>query len=179
LLSGFAACSASDGGVDEVLDVPGESQGAPEESSQVTVVPSGEASTKLGVARWEVSAAEVYGLDGSGEVLAEFRNTDRGLESVLPEAGVLGVGGSGLPELAQRYYEAFSADAQSVLPAGADPSASVVPSGLVFVDCFGSLATCFDARDAIFEQTRVFCVCQPPDLDQFCGSSLVDLECNL
>lgn len=61
----------------------------------------------------------------------------------------------------------------------ADPSAAVEASGFVLVDCFVSVAACFPVRDAIFAQSGVFCVCQPPDLDQNCGGNLVDLECNL
>lgn len=89
------------------------------------------------------------------------------------------------PSAAEAISEENSTPAQdSVVDAaalleGADTSASVDPSGLVFVDCYANLVTCFPDRDAIFEQTGVVCVCQAPDLDQFCGSSLVDLECNL
>jgi hypothetical protein len=70
-------------------------------------------------------------------------------------------------------------DGEKSSATGADTSAAVEPSALVCVDCYGSLATCFTDRDAIFEQAGVVCVCQPPDLDQCCTSSLVDLECNL
>jgi hypothetical protein len=63
--------------------------------------------------------------------------------------------------------------------AGADTSAAVEGSGLQVVDCYLNLVTCFPDRDRIFEETGILCVCQNPDLDQFCGTSLVDLECNI
>ena len=179
LLGALAACGSNESGVDEVRDVVAEARGAQDESSATTVVPAGEASAQLGVARWEGYADAIYGFENSGKVVAEFHSTDRGLESVLPEAGLLTDAGSGFSELTQRYYDAFSADAQSVVPDGADASAAVAASGLVFVDCYLNLASCFRDRDLIFQQTRIVCVCQPPDLDQFCGTSLVDLECNL
>jgi hypothetical protein len=70
-------------------------------------------------------------------------------------------------------------DGEEASASGADTSAAVEPSALVCIDCYGTLATCFTDRDAIFQQTGVVCVCQPPDLDQCCTPSLVDLECNL
>lgn len=62
---------------------------------------------------------------------------------------------------------------------GANASAEVEASGLVCTDCYVSLPPCFEDRDAIFEETGILCVCQPPDLDQCCASNQVDLECNL
>lgn len=60
-----------------------------------------------------------------------------------------------------------------------DTSAEVQASGLVCTACYSSLPPCFEDRDAIFDETGVVCVCQPPDLDQCCGSNQFDLECNL
>jgi hypothetical protein len=61
----------------------------------------------------------------------------------------------------------------------AETSAAVEGSGLQLVDCYLNLVTCFPDRDRIFEETGILCVCQAPDLDQRCGTGLVDLECNI
>ena len=180
LMASIAACGASSAGEDVgALDTsPSTENGSTENGSETTVVPAGPASAELGISRWEATADGYYGLQADDKVVAEFHSTDAGLESVLPEAAVLDETNAAFPELTQRYYDAFAADVQDLAAAGGSPSAAVLASTLVTVDCFINLTTCFASRDAIFRQSRVVCVCQPPSSLTDCGS-FVTLQCNL
>jgi hypothetical protein len=180
LMASIAACGASSAGEDVgALDTsPSTENGSTENGSETTVVPAGPASAELGISRWEATADGYYGLQADDKVVAEFHSTDAGLESVLPEAAVLDGTNAAFPALTQRYYDAFAADVQDLAAAGGSPSAAVLASTLVTVDCFINLTTCFASRDAIFQQSRVVCVCQPPSFLTDCGS-LVTMQCNL
>jgi hypothetical protein len=175
LAVGVAACNSNGQPTDDLAAHNADEEG------QVTIVPAGEASAELGVAQWRVEGGAIYGLDGEGAVLAEFHTVEGGVESVAPEAGLLGDKVSEFSPLTRQYYDAFAADAQNATPAGADVSAAVVPSGLVNVNCHASLTACFNERDQIFEETRIVCVCQPPSIFNSCQLApfTIDLDCNL
>jgi hypothetical protein len=176
----FIACNTGPSADHADLDTSLPSQGAGE-STVTTVVSAGEASADLGVARWEATDDGIYGVQSDGTILAEFHTGEQGVESVLPEAALYVEGQSAFPKLTQEYYDAFAADAQDATPTRADASAAVVPSTLVDIDCYVNLTTCFQDRDAIFANSGIVCVCQPPSLFNSCQTApfLVDLSCNL
>lgn len=96
-------------------------------------------------------------------------------DQVAPSAGT-GLDASG--EISAMLSRA-AANAEEAAPEAGDTSADVEASGLVCTECYVSLPPCFVDRDAVFAQTGILCVCQPPDLDQCCSTDTVDLECNL